>query len=393
MALKSQQEIYDLFIDELQSLAPGLTDTNDGSNIDALAGATSVAISEVVQLTIDEFAKTFFDTANGPDVTGDVDDLENLAVDHFGDAFARPAASSATGEVTFSRATAAAGDCVIAAGTVVKTPIDSSGNSQRFTVDSEVTLTGTTIDASVTAVVAGTDGNIGVGELTVIETTLTDNTVTVTNAAAFGDGEDTETDTQYRETIRNLIETLRGATKAAIEAAALTVAGVQTATAFEELQYVMEWDIATGAVVPGEDYFGIPRVKLYVADANGVASASLLASVTTAVDLVRACGVRIEILSGSALTLNWTMAVTLNPSGPNYATLQTDTTMIVDTMTQYIQDLDVAESFVIATAEAYILSLWGPSGTDDLTAVATSVPSGSVAPAANQKLIPGTIQT
>jgi hypothetical protein len=389
MAVKSFQQLYDEYIAELQAQAPALTDTHEGSIIDVLADVTATAVSELSRITVDEFAKTFFSTAHGPDVTGGPDDLETLAVDHFGDSFARPEATEATGTVTFSRPTAAAGNVTILAGTVVKTAPNANGVSQRYEVESEVTMTGTSINASVRALVAGTEGNALANKVNVIETTLTDNTIVVNNSSAFAGGEPTQTDAEYRETIRLLIETLRGATLSAIESKALTVAGVENATAIEFLQYVNEIDISTLNLVG--DYFAIPRVKLYIADANGTASGALIDDVQAAVDTTRAAGVRVEAVAAVALSQNWTAAITLNPSGPNFATLQTDTTMLTDDMRKYLQDLAIGADFVRADADAYMMALWGPSGTDDLTDFSTTSPTGDVSVNANQKLIPNTM--
>jgi hypothetical protein len=354
-----------------------------------LAGVTATAVSELSRITVDEFAKTFFSTAHGSEVTGGADDLQTLAVDHFGDSFARPAATKSTGTVTFSRPTAAAGNVTIAAGAIVKTAPNANGVSQRFEVVATVTLTGTSINASVRAIVAGVDGNVLANKVNKIETTLTDPTVVVNNAAVFTGGEPTQGDAEYRETIRLLIETLRGATLTAIESKALTVDGVEKATAIEFIQYVNEIDISTLNLVG--DYFGIPRVKLYIADVNGTASGALITDVQDAVDTTRAAGVRVDVVAAVALSQNWTASITLNPSGPNFALLQTDTTMLEDDMRKYLQDLAIGTDFVRADAETYMMNLWGPTGSDDLTDFSTTVPSGDVSVAANQKLIPNTM--
>jgi hypothetical protein len=389
--IKSQSELYDEFIIELQSQASELTDTNEGSIIDVMAGVTSVAVSEILALNVDLFRKTFFDTANGPEVTGDADELQALAVDHFGSAFARPQAVKATGTLQFSRATDDAGNVTIEAGTIVKTAPNSNGVSQRYEVTAEVLLTGLTINASVRALVAGTDGNALAGKVTIIETTLTDPSIVVTNAANFTGGAAAQSDAQYRETIRNLIETIRGATASAIRASALIVAGVEQATTVEFLQYVKEWDI--GGDVEVGDYFAIPRVKLYIADANGDASQTLVDDVSDAVAEVRACGVRVEVVAATAQTQNWTASLTLNSMGPNYATLQSDTSMVVDTMVKYIQDLPISAGFTRAAAKLAIMAIWGPTGTDDLVDFVTSIPAGDVAGVTGQKLVPGTVET
>lgn len=391
-SLKSQEELYDEFITELQNIAPELTDTNEGSNLDFLAGVMSFAVSEISRLTVDEFRKTFFDTAHGPEITGGPDDLETLAVDHFGDDFARPAATSALGVVAFSRANMDAGNCTIPIGTVVKTLPNANGEAQRFTTEAEVILTGLTINASVNAAVPGVAGNVLADTVTVIESALTDSSVVVTNALAFTGGAAEENDAEYRETIRNRLLSLTGATLAAITAAAKNVAGVETATAIEAEIVVIEYDIATSAPVVGADYFRIPRVILYIADANGTASAPLIALVEAAIAIVRAAGVRVEVLGAIALELDWSAEITLNPGGPNFAELSVDPTPIEASMRDYINELPIGTDFIRTTANAAIMAIWGPAGTNDITAFVTNTPSGNVPAAADEKLIPDDIE-
>jgi hypothetical protein len=392
--VKSQQEFYQLFVDTLQGLASDLTDLNEGSDIDVLAGSFSTAAQELTALIIDQFAKTFFETAHGPEVTEGPDDLQTLAVDHFGDTFARPQASAALDSAIFTRPNNSAGAINILAGTVVKTGLNADGVAQRYTTNAALLLTnsgaGTDLTGTVgiTAVVPGSAGNASAGSINIIESTLLDKTIVVTNVGNSS-GEDAEDDATYRETIRNLIQALAGATAAAVRAKALTVAGVKTATPIERMVAVKEYDIATDTVVG--DYFRIPIPIVYIADASGMASPALIALVKAAIDQVRALGVHIEVLAGSPVMLSWTASITLNPSGPNYATFLTNTQKITESMKDYIVGLPVGTGFVRATANAAILAIWGPAGTNDLTAFTTSVPSGDVAAAAVQKMIPGTM--
>lgn len=393
LLLKTQVDLYNIFIAALQDAGPELTDTTEGSEIDKLGGATSVGASELTKLIVDQFNKTYFSLANGPEVTGGDDDLQTLAVDHFGDTFVRPAASLMTDSATFSRANAAFGAVLIPAGTVIKTTSDANGNVYRYETDSDVTLaasggTSLSVTVSITALVAGSASNAGNGAITVIENSLLDQSIVVTNTGS-SNGEDAEDDATYRETIRNLIESLAGATLRAVEAKALTVPGVATATAIEQMQAVKIWNIATSTATGG--FFYIPVPILYIADTSGMASVALITAVKTAIDAVRACGVLIQVVSASAVSVAWTASYTLNPSGPNYSTLVNDSTMIRDSMKKYIQDLPVGTSFVRATANAAILAIWGVAGTNDLTAFSTSVPSGDVAATATQKMIAGTM--
>lgn len=389
MALRSFKEFYDSCLIELQSQRPDLTDAEAGSLIDIICGVIANSASEVSQIVVDEFKKTFFSTADGPEITGGRDYLEELAVDHYGETFKRPAAVKSTGTITFTRPSAGPGNCTIPIGTVVKTVQSATGSSVRFETVAQVIMTGTTINASVRAIVAGVEGNVQPSTVTQIESTLTDSTITVNNSAAFTGGKAKETDAEYRETIRLLLESLKGGTKAAIEAKALTVGGVELATATEFLMYAKEWNIISSVTIGA--YFGIPRARLYIADANGTASQALINDVKAAIETVRADGVKVEIIAAAALSQAWTASITLNPSGPNYATLQSDTTLIKDLMIKYIQDLPIGATFSRATAKAYILAVYGSAGTNDLLSFSTSVPSGDVSPSANQKLIPGTM--
>jgi hypothetical protein len=389
--VKTVQELYDHFILELQSLRPDLTDTNEGSVIDTYAGVTSTAVHEALRRVVTEFRKTYIETANGPEVTGGPDDLQTLAVDHFGADFARPAAAKATGNATFSRVNALAGNCIIPSGTIVKTVTSQTGSSVRFETTAEVTMVGTSIVAPIRAVVAGVEGNVNASKITVIESSLTDSSITVNNPSAATGGAAAQNDSEYRETIRLLITRVRGATKAAVEAAALAVDGVEYAVAVESERVVIDYDIEDDWIAFGAEYFRIPFVTLYIADSLGTASLTLINDVYAAIESVRALGVYIKVVGASAIAINWTASITLNGSGPNYAELSSDPQKIIDTMRDYIAALPIGSDFIRADANAAILDIWGSGGTDDITAFTTSIPVGDVVAAANEKLINGTV--
>lgn len=384
----SVNELLEIYIGEVEANSD-LTDFNEGSVNDVEGGATSTAVHEAMTLIVDQFRKTFFASADGPEVTGGPDDLEFLAVDQFGDSFSRPEAQKAIGIATFSRPTNAAGDVSILAGSIVKTKTDASGQSQRYKTLSDVLLTGLTINASIEALVAGISGNVASATIVEIESTLTDPSVVVTNTDPTSGGAAVMNDTDYRQYITNKIEAIKGATVAAIQAAAKTVSGVVTATIVEIEKVVIEWDIGLSA--PIGDYFRIPFVTLYVADANGGANDALIESVRTAIDPVRAAGVRVVIVGTTPFTLSWTAQITLNPLGPNFAQLSLDPDAILQTMEDYINALPIGTGFDVSDANAAIMAIWGPSGTDDLTAFLTVSPSGDIAGVAGVKIIAGTM--
>lgn len=386
---RSRQELYTIMVNEIQNIAPELTDFEEGSINDAYAGSAATAMVELVDTILLEFAKTFFRSANGPAITGSTDDLENLAIDHFGDDFARPDAVEAVGIVTFSRPDTSAGDVVIPAGTIVKTEVNANGEEIRFTTLLSVTMTGTSINASVEAVEAGTSGNVAADTVTVVESTLTDSSITVNNNDDMAGGAPEEDDATYRETILNKLKELGGATKTALKATLEAVPGIEQATIIEFAQTVIEWDDDTQT--ESGSSFTIPRVKAYIADANGTANSALLALADAALTGARACGVRIDTEAAVAVSLDWTATISLNPGGPNFAEFSSDKTKILASMQEYIETLDTGTDFIRGIADAAILAIWGPSGTDDLTNFTTTLPIGNITTAVNEKLIPGTL--
>jgi hypothetical protein len=390
--IPSKEDLHQKFIDTAQSIAPELTDDSEGSIFDTVAGVTALAVSELMNKSVEHFSKTFFETAHGSEITGGADDLQTLAVDHFGDKFARPQATKSTGVVAFSRPTAAFGNVTIPVGTIVKTLPNANGESQRFETTAAVLLTGTTINASVRAIEAGTAGNVNPSTVQIIESTLLDSTITVNNVAAFAGGAPAENDADYLVTIKDLIETLRGATKAAIEAQAKTVAGVVTATAIEEMTPVIEYDIANDQIMPGALFFRIPFPTLYIADANGTASPTLIDDVKTAIKEVRALGVGIQVLGATQFLLSWIANMTLNPFGANFAELSVDPTKIEDSMREYLAKLPIGTGFDRNLARSHILSIWGAAGTNDLTDFQTSTPSGNITATAVTKIIPNNVE-
>lgn len=382
--VKTQQEFYEIYKNEVNSLAPEFTDFSEGSVHDILAGAISVALNEISELVVSEFAKTYFDLAEGSD-------LDRLAVDHFGTTFSRPEASFATGAVLFSRS-ANNGPVTIPVGTIVKTVKNASGVEFRFETTEEVTMTGLSVSAQVKAMVAGVSGNVLINKVKVVESALTDSSITVNNTVAFAGGKESLTDAEYREFLKAKILSLAGATEAAVKGAALSVSGVAMVALVTRERVVIDYDIANDQILAGSTYFRMPYPVLYIADENGNSSAGLIQSVKDAVFQVKAAGVKIEVLGAVAVSINWTASITLNASGPNYSELQSDLSKIEDSMREYINEqLTIGQAFNKAAANTYIISVWGPTGTNDITSFSSSVPSGNVSVAANEKLIAGTV--
>lgn len=389
--ISTQRELYELMKSEIESLEGDYTDFSDGSMLDIALGAYTTGMNEISELIISEFKKTYFETAHGPEVTGLVDDLQNLAVDHFGDSFKRPQANESTGSVTFSRPNTDEGDITVFSGSILKTKKDDAGNEILFETTEDLLIDGLTAIVSVVAQVAGIEGNVDIGKVIVIDTPLSDTSITVSNTEKFAGGENEEDDANYRETIRNLIQSLAGATKSAVEGTALSVAGVSIVTLQEIERIVIDYDIAMTAPVVGASYFRIPYPVIYVADENGSSSQALIQSVIDSLEFVRACGVKIEVRGATAFSLSWDGSFSLNAGGPNFGVLQSDFSIITDSMSDYINEINIGNSFIRTNANDYIMSIYGPSGTNDLTSFNTNFPVSNVSVQPTEKLISGTM--
>lgn len=388
--LKSSQELYDDAQTSIQSQDSSLTDFSEGSILDIITGMATQGVSEIQRVALLEFAKTYLDTANGPEVTGGDDDLQRLAVDHYGSSFARPQATQSAGIVTFSRPSTTHGAILIPSGTVVKTAQNALGTVQRLQTTADLTLTGLTSSVTAQAILAGSAGNVAAGAVTVIESTLTDATITVSNTQAFSGGTEAADDSTYREFIRNQLVSLRGATMAAVTAEAETVPGVATVFGQEVVQTVIPWD--TAALAPVGDAFQIVRPYLYVADANGTASTTLLQAVLQAINTASAAGVQITVLPAQAISQNVSASLTYSATGPNVAALAGDPSPILNNVEDFINALPIGTGLVRSGLRTYILGIWGVGGTGDLVDFQVVVPTGDINMGTTQKLIPGTVK-
>ena len=143
--------------------------------------------------------------------------------------------SAASGPVRLSRNTPAPiGGVTIPAGTQVSTPGSDTAPAVVYqSTDTVIILAGQTyIDATVVATVDGSVGNASANTITVL-VGAPSGVDSVTNLNAFFTGRDLETSDERRNRFLKYIDNLSRATLGAIETAALGVAGVVDAKAFE----------------------------------------------------------------------------------------------------------------------------------------------------------------
>lgn len=133
-------------------------------------------------------------------------------------------AQKATGTVAFSRASAAAQDYTIPAGTRVQTE---STDPVAFETDAEATLTtgSTSVDVDVTAVTAGQQGNVAAGTVTVLLSSVP-GVESVENGADMTGGADGESDDALRARAKDSVAQGKSATAKALIEAVEELAGV-----------------------------------------------------------------------------------------------------------------------------------------------------------------------
>ncbi len=378
--VRTIQDYYEIYKTEVISQAGDLTDFNPGSMHDILAGTFVIAINEVAELLISEFRKTYFDTAEGGD-------LDSLAADHFGNRFARPQALRSTVTLTFSRNNTNLGDIIIPRGTVVRTATDAFGTSISFVTLEQVKLVSESIHVSAQSEDRGATQNVGANTLIEIDSALKDPDINVKNTHPSAGGTDSQTDFEYRETIRSLIGSLVGATKDAIEGVLRSVPEIANVALVETLIPVISYDIATQKATEGAQYFTYNKPVAYVSDIYGNSSDELLVKARDAIKSSRAAGVIINVLGASTKLVTWQAKLTFNASSPNYSGISADPKKIKESMIDYVnRKLAIGESFSRDDARDFILSLWGGPGTNDLSDFKTELPSGDVSVKADEKL-------
>lgn len=334
--LPTFSELYSAAKAEIQSRNPALTDFNDGSVLDAFAGASSVLADEVARVLVDLFAEQFFATASGSA-------LDDLAFDRLG--LIRQPAGQATATLTWTRV--AAGTYTIPAGTSFSAT-NSLGSTVTFSsvADVSVGVGDSTVSVVVVADEAGRASNVDVGTITTILDSVTaDPTATVTNAARAAGGSPAWTDEQFRDYIRSYYVSLRRGTRGALRTGALSVAGV--------------------AVVTVEEVDGL-GVNVYVGDPDGAGNATLADAVALELENWRSAGVLVSVFPTTREEPAISIEVTLTEAPADLTALTSDIKAALVAYTDTLAAGEVAYatemSYAIKAADEFrILSITGLS--------------------------------
>lgn len=279
----------------IQASSSSLVSTTIGSIIRALAEANAAVVLWLQGLIIALLATTRASTSTGTD-------LDSWVADY---GLTRLAAVAATGQVTFSRFTP-----TLAASIPVGATVQTADGTQVFTVVADTTNAAfvpatssynlaagvSSLAIAVQAVTPGAGANVVIGGINTLSTAIT-GVDTVSNAAAFTNGANAETDAALRTRFVAYVASLSKATKQAV------------GYAITSLQTGLQYTLVENAQYNGTADYGYFYVV--VDDGTGTPSGTLLTSVQNAVDAVRPVTSRFGVFAPVVVPAVTTMTATI----------------------------------------------------------------------------------
>jgi uncharacterized phage protein gp47/JayE len=232
----------------------------------------------------------------------------------------RKGAAAAVGEVRFYRSvTGSAG--TIAIGTKLQTL---TGIEYFTTTTANFGISDTQVFAKVRASQAGKASQVGANNIRKIvdPAALFDTSLLVNNDLATAHGEDAEDDETLRNRMRDFWSTVRRGVLSAISFGALTVPGVDSATATE----------VTDQGAPAR------LVNLYIADSSGIASSAMAQQVRDALLEYRAAGIQVLVYTSMPQIVNVTLHLTFQSGVDTDALTET----IRNSLVEYINTTPVS---------------------------------------------------
>jgi uncharacterized phage protein gp47/JayE len=300
----------------VQASAEQMLDLTVGSTLRAMLEASASVALWMQWLILQVLQMTRAATSSGSDLDSWMADFS----------LSRLPSVAASGLVTFSRYSPAA-TALVPIGALVRT-ID---GSQTFSVVAEANMPGwneslsgyfvgvgvNTLDIPVVAQTPGSGGNVQAGSLTVLATAIS-GIDSASNAAAFQNGVDAESDGAFRLRFQTFIASLSRATAGSIENAIVSV------------QQGLSYTIQENANSAGQ--FQLGEFAVYLDDGSGYPSNILLQAVRQAVDIVRPIGSTFAVLAPNVLQVSVSLTLTIS-SGSAFAGIAPS---IVSAITTYI---------------------------------------------------------
>ena len=353
----------------VQGAARGLVDLTIGSILRAVLEANATVILFLQGLILQLLATTRAATSN-------LADLDTFMADY---GVTRLASVQASGIVTVSRATATA-QAVVPVGSVFLSAdgtqtytalLDATNAAYSALLGGYVLAAGVaSITLTVTAVTAGIAGNAVIGQVSLLNQPIP-GVDSVTNAAAFTNGVDPESDAALRVRFVAYIASLSKATKTAIGNAITSLRQGTTYLLTENVNYA-------GAAQPGYFY-------VVVDDGTGVPSGAFLATVGNAIDVVRPVTSTFGVFAPIVVTANVAMTIT-NSAGYNHAAV---TALVSTAISNYINALVIGQTLTFSrlTQIAYDAS----PGVTNVTIVTLNVSTTDLAATTQQVIKAGTV--
>lgn len=283
----NRAQLFDVFRNELLTRAelrpigdrvsPVEIDT-PGSDINLIGAGASAMGEEIVRAGSSAVNDLTLDGAKGLA-------LDRYVADRYSPLIVRKSAARAVVELQFTRSSIAAGANQFDAGEIVQTSGGVRFKTLAVAAFGATSLGPVTVQAK--AVDAGTTGNVSSGTITKFVSARPDSSWLVTNPERAAGGDFTESDESLRNRTRLFYQQARRGVLGAIEFGALTVPGVQQATAEEVLNSL-----------------GVPNgfIFLYISDANGQSNEILNQKVKSALLEYRAGGMIVNVF-GAVPTL------------------------------------------------------------------------------------------
>ena len=350
-------------VSAIQGYAKVLVDLTVGSVLRAIVESNAALVVWLQGLLMQVLALTRASSSSGTD-------LDSWVAD-FG--FSRLPAVAATGVVTFSRFTTTQ-QVLVPIGATVQTAdgtqqftvtVDTTNSAYSAALGGYVIAAGTAnVSVPVAAVTVGAAGNAVAGSVTVIAGAIS-GVDTVTNAAAFVNGADAESDAAVRTRFVAYVASLSKATKAAVGAA---IAGVK-----QGLTYV---------ILENQTYAGLTQNGTFIVivdDGTGSPPSTLLSTVSNAIDAVRPITSTFYVYA--PVVVNATISMTVaTAAGYTHSTI---TALVQTALLNYINTLPLGTSLTYSRlaqvaydaspAVTNVTSVLLNGGTSDLAATSLQV--------------------
>ena len=286
----------------VQGRANALVNFTIGSTLRAIAEGFAGLYLWFQALVLQLLTSTRLSTSSGNDVDTFTADFMPVVA---GTTSPRLGAQASSGQVTFSRYSAGPSTCFIPVGSTVQT----SDLSQTFAVVANTSYTtysaslnGYTLPADVASIIVpvtntvpGAAGNINVGTISVINSTVV-GIDTVTNNAAFTNGANQESDSALKTRFAAYI---MGLSRGDIYGLTASILGTEV---------TVQWTLTEGYNYSGQY---APGTFFVVADdGSGAPSSSFLSAIAAAVQAVRPLGISANVFAPKVIEATVSMQIT-----------------------------------------------------------------------------------